>query len=100
MLIFSSSFSRAGGPAAGSGGGGGRGAGSVPGAAAGAQEPVGPGAELRVVAALGGGGASRWPAGHRPADHPGRQVSRGAGIQRGAKLQPAKNTVKLRDNVL
>lgn len=81
MLIFSSSFSRAGGPAAGSGSSGGGGAGSVPGAAAGAQEPVGPGAELRVVAALGGGGASRRPAGHRSADHPGRQVSRGAGYR-------------------
>lgn len=46
---------RGGGPAAGSGSGGGRGAGPVSGATAGAQEPVGPGADLRVLAALRGG---------------------------------------------
>lgn len=48
-------FSRGGGPAAGSGSSGGSGAEPVPRAAAGAQEPVGPGAELCVLAALRGG---------------------------------------------
>lgn len=69
------SSSRVGGPAAGSGSSGGGGAGPVPRAAAGAQEPAGPGAELRGLAALRGGRAERWPAGHCPADHPRCQVS-------------------------
>lgn len=48
-------FSRGGGPAAGSGSSGGSGAEPVPRAAAGAQEPAGPGAELRGLTALRGG---------------------------------------------
>ena len=67
--------SRGRGPAAGPGGSGGRGSGSIPRAAAGAQEPAGPGTELCGLAALRGGRVEGGAAGHRPADHSGCQVS-------------------------
>lgn len=55
MFFLPVSSCRDGGPAAGSGSRGGGGAGPVPRATAGAQKPAGPGAELCVLAALGGG---------------------------------------------
>lgn len=69
------SSSRGRGPAAGSGSYGGSSTGPFSRAAAGAQEPAGSGAELRGFAALRGGGVEGRPAGHRPANHPGCQVS-------------------------